>query len=65
MTTETKYSYQKKIEALKAEAEQAKNDLWMYRQSVLEIYDGIAEVAGQQTSISIGWTLKKLRRLLR
>ena len=65
MTTETKYSYQKKIKELEDELRKTTNDRYAYQLSVMEIFDGIVDVVSKGQSINTGWVLAKLKRCLK
>ncbi len=60
MKAETKHSYQKRIKELEAENCKLSNQLYNYRTTALEIFDGIADTCAE--GINKNWVLKRLRR---
>lgn len=65
MKQETRYAYQQKIKNLEDKINVLESDLYVYRMSAQEIFDGICDVISENKSINIGWVLKRLRKCLK
>lgn len=63
---ESEYKLRKRIKELESENRRLSNDLYLFRQSCLEVYDGCIDVIGKDSlNIRIGWLLAKLRKLIK
>ena len=66
MNGETRYRYEKRIRELEAKKAELEDKLYLYRTTVLDIYEGCVELVQKgSTSLSVGWVLGRIRRCLR
>lgn len=63
--TKTRYAYEKRIRELEQENCKLSNDLYSYRQTVLEIFEGITSMENLGNGLKVTWVLQRLRRCLK
>jgi hypothetical protein len=66
MNEDSDYQLRKRIKELERENRELTNDLYDYKTTVKEIFDGVVEVVGNgTTNIKCSWLLSKIRRCLK
>ncbi len=60
MKTQTRYKYEKRIEALQRELDQAR----IYRSVAIDIYTTVSDLVSKGEGINKGWILHQFRRVM-